>query len=886
MLARLPMRRPTSALSLLLIAIALLAAFPQAPLRAQFQSELQTLDDKQNEFASGTFQRTSISPDTNGVTTSPVDERGAVQLAPIGVLAPWTKVAVDLPIVNAQTDNGSRIDSGVVAIGDRLIVAAGSSNTGNTSTVLVAKVNQVLGDIIEHGVAQGDPRYVDDRWLNDPLPAVPAGAHLPDCTNFVAPERTRAATAALDNGGNTGFIYVVGGSVKIPDTISGCNPGDFTSSAVQIGVLAANGDITWSNGPVLPSAPLAGSTDPTPRGVEGASATVVRTASGKAFLYVIGGLSTFNNFLPESLVESSVFFAEINTSTGALGAWTQGATVPVVDPSPATIDPVGIYDHAATAITTVANSEAGSAVRDGIVVYGGFTQPRTLGVEVNDFLYRATINPDSGALTWDESPSVGNTRVTAAGTGQIGSSFVSYNNKLYLIGGAQGTGAALNWVQTATYNDDLAIETLPGSTEFFVGSGESVLPNGPRTDAGATVMDALPPPDNPTATIGSAWVYGVGGADENGAGSRFIFRGRIGGDEADGSLRSTEGWYYSNVFDVTIPQGSSARRNARVLSIRWAAEVNRSPNTNADMVVQFRKTLRADPSCPNETVFSPTATSDRWITLDGDTGSPFFSQTSTSQQPYNTVTLRDAFNAEDFIATCFQYRVRFIQNGLDGNGRPVPAANTSVSPKLFSMLIEKIVAGSPDIRIPENGFRTNVQNGRMVSFDTVVQNLNTAGLADTQDAGLNDDGSFYVHLCVAYAPAGQPAPTLDLPALPLQDGQKLPCMLAYYEVFKFQMRAGAALNMIRYPGATPELDQVWRDPNSGAPFNDVRTLFSQPGTYKVAMLIDAWNYIPEGTVGENNNRGEEAYHDNQPKVLEFTISGPPINVVRLPMIRK
>lgn len=876
MLARLSMHRPIRALSLFTVAIALMAAFPRFPVAAQTASELQTLDDQQNEFAGGNFQRTSISPDENTLATTPADKRGAIQLAPIGNLKPWEKVVVELPDRTPQGDDGTRVDAGVAAIGSRLFVVAGTNGSGSTSTALVASVNQILGDIVEHGVASSDPRYIDDRWLNDPLPPV---AHLTDCPSETSPARTRAATAALDKGDNTGFLYVVGGLVNVTSDL--CNGGEFTSSAVQIGAVAANGDITWSNGPALPSGPLAGLTDPSdPRGVEAASATVVRTASGKAFLYVIGGLSTFNTLFPASQVEKTTFYAEINTGSGALGSWTRGADVPVVDPSPATTDEIGIYDHAATAITSITNSGAASVVRDGIVVYGGFTQSRLVGVEVNDFLYRATIDPDSGALTWDQDPTIGGSRVTLAGTGQTGTSAVAYNNKLYMIGGAPGDAAPVNWVQTATYDDNLLIETLPNSTEFFVGSGVDVLPNGPRTNAGTTVMDALPPADNPSATLGSAWVFGVGGATDAGLGSRFIFRGRIGGDEADGGLRATEGWYYSNVFDVTFQRPGQAKKNARVLSIRWAAEISRASNTNADMVVQFRKTLRSDPSCPNETVFSPTAESDRWITLDGDTASGFFSESATSAKPFNTVTLKEAFGSEEFIATCFQYRVRFIQNGLDVDGRPLAGANTSVSPRLFGMYIEKVIAGSPDIRIPEGSFKAQVQNGRMISLDTVIQNLNTAGRDDTQDAGLNDDGSFFVHLCVAYAPTGQGAPTLELPTLPMQDGQKLPCMLAYYNVAKFQMRAGSSLALITSGS------QLWRDPNTDAPLPDIRTLFSQPGTYKVAMLIDAWNYIPEGTVGEANNRGEELYSGNQPQVLTFEITGPPINVIRLPLIRR
>jgi hypothetical protein len=685
--------------------------------------------------------------------------------------------------------------------------------------------------------------------------------------------------AALDNGNNTGFIYVIGGLIRAVD---GCDfLEEFTSSAVQIGVVDASGDITWSSATALPSGPIPGSTEPsTPRGVEQASATVVRTASGRAFLYLIGGLSTFVTIGDPSTAERTVFYAQIDQSTGALGPWVRGEDVPVIDPSPETTEPIGIFDHAATAVTSVENSGAASLIRDGIVVYGGLVKPTNLGLEANAFLYSATINPDSGAVTWDQDPGVNNTRVTLAGSAQYGTSAVSYNNKLYMIGGRVIGGTPLATVQTAIFNDSLLIEPISaGSGDFFVGGSTNVLPNGGRRDAGVAVMEAVPPADNPSEGIGSAWVFGVGGADAS-SGSPFIFRGRIGGEEADTRLRASEGWYYSNVFDVTFQRQGQAARNARVLSIRWAAEVNRASNANADMVVQFRKTVRADPTCPNESVFSTTAQSDRWITLDGDPASGFFSKSGSTTEPFNTVTLREVFGTEEFIATCFQYRVRFIQNGIDSNNRPIAGADPSGTPRLFAMLIEKVVAGSPDIRIPQGGFSADVQNGRMVGLTTVIQNLNLAGLPDTQDAGLDQDGSFYVHLCVAYAPPGQPAPTLDLPTLPLADGTRLPCMVAYYDVYKWQMRAGQSLAMV------PSGEQVWRDPNTSAAIADVRSLFSQPGSYKVAMLIDAWNYVAEGTAGEANNLGQEEYSGNQPQVLAFEITGTPINLVRLPLIRR
>lgn len=855
-LARLNTRRSLSGLALLCIAVALISALSPARSGAQGASEIQALDNSQVQFARGAYQRTALTTDVNPVTTAPADIAGAVQLVPTGALKPWEKIAVELPDV--------RSDAGAVVIGNRLFVVAGSNATGETDSVFSASINQVLGDILAHDVPATSPRYVNQNWLNDPLPATTL---VPGCSVPIS-RRTRAAVAGLPISANTGFIYVVGGSSLESENCLGYR---VTGSAVQIGAVAADGSISWSNGPQLPSDPVAGIS--TPRGVEDASATVVRTSSGKTYLYVIGGLSAYTTLLGDYVtrVETSVYRAEVNTATGALGTWQRDPdSVPLL-----TSGAQGIYDHTAVHVTSTTNTAAGSTVADGIVIAGGFTQVGDAGL--NTFVYRATVNPADGDLTWDSTPSVDGNQVTLGLGGFSSQSAVSYNNKLYMIGGRPENNTTVDRVLSATYDDALNIKQLPAGSGYFIGQDAPVLPS-PVFDSGAAIMDAQPPPDNPNYALGTAWALVVGGNAANGNPTAAIFRGRIGGEEADGSIRASEGWYYSQPFNVTFAQAGGGAKNARLLSIQYAAGIDRGANTNADMIVQFRKTLRSDPSCPDDSVFAAT---DKWYTLDADTATPFYSRNSTSADPFNRVTLREAFGSEDFVATCFQYRARFIQNGLDANNQPFPAANPGASPKLFSMNIEKVVAGNPDIRIPQGGFGYNAPGGRLSSLNMAIQNLSLDGRDSTTNAGLEgDDGGFWVHLCVAYAAPGQGAPTLNLPALPLADGQKPACSRAYYQVYKWQMTAGSQLALINSG------DQRWFDQSTNVPINDIRTLFSEPGTYRVALLLDTWNYVNEGVAGEQNNRGEEAYSNNQPQVLTLEITGPPINRINLPMIRR
>jgi hypothetical protein len=864
--------------------VLVLAGMPGGSAGAQGQSVTQVLDDQQIEFARGVFQRTALSPETNPVSTNPADRSGAVQLSPIGVLKPWEKVAAELPNRTAQGDNGARTDAGVVSVGNRLFVIAGSGsgNVGALDTVFSASIDQVLGNIVNHNVPATSPRYADERWLNDPLPAtllIEDEINCPVVTQPPSAARTRVAAASLTTGANTGFVYVVGGVVS--EAVCGA---ELTTPVVQIGAVDAAGVVTWSNSAGLPSEPTFDG-DTRRRGVEGARATVVRTSAGKAFLYVTGGLSAYGNELGEVLdrVEQSVFFAEINTTTGALSAWTRGPDVPVLGSSP-TDDTIGIFNHTMTAITTSVNTAAGTTVKDGIVIAGGFTN--SAGTEINELVYRATIDPSTGALTWDDTPAVSGEGVALASGGMSGLSSIAYNNKLYMIGGAPLGGAPVDSVQTATFDDNLEIRKIPNDTGFFIGQGTTVLPNGPRSNSGATVIDALPPPDNPTEALGSAWAFVVGGTDGGGAASPFIFRGRIGGDEANDTFRSQDGWFYSNVFDLTFEQTGSTRKNARVLSIRWSAQIDRGSNTNADLIVQFRKVLRSDPNCPNETVFSAT---DTWYTLDADTNSAFYSQSNTAAQPYNQVSLRDAFGSEDFVATCFQYRARFLQNGVDANNQPIAAAATSATPKLFSMNIEKIVAGNADLRVKEFNQPT-VLNGRLANISASIQNLSLEGIDNTVTPTVGSatgEGGFFIGMCIARSDPGQPVPALTPPDPASVNLSQIPaCVQAIYEAYTYQLPPGAVLPLESRTINGNE-QQGWFKANpdfSRTYYDDLKSLFCTPGNYSVAMLVDMGNLVGESDAGEGNNLGQDV-NGNQPLVHSFTTTGC-TNLIALPLVHQ
>jgi len=428
-----------------------------------------------------------------------------------------------------------------------------------------------------------------------------------------------------------------------------------------------------------------------------------------------------------------------------------------------------------------------------------------------------------------------------------------------------------------------------------------VLPVTDTTDGryslSAALMDALPPPDNPSGndSLGSAWVFVVGGNDRNGVPTNSLFVGRLGGlNEVTLESLSNEGWFYSNVFPVTI-RANERDNDARVLSIRWYAEVPRQNNRNADLVLEFRTVNGANPNCPDESVFP---TSAQWTTLDGDLDSNSYSRASGENQ----FSLRDT----NIVATCLQYRARFLQNGLSGDRAAQPeAGGARDTPRLFRVALEKILpTGTPDIRVQD--FTATVgTSGGMTTFNVQIQNLNTQGIESTTSAssGPADNTGFWVGLCVRRTDVGQPPPALNagnIPAVPMPDVTFPDCVVAMYQVLKYQMTPGAV--MMLKSGTDPTgRPQRWtrvRDEQGqliqnggvvGVPIEDVRELFRQPGNYAVAVLIDPWNYVNEGTAGEANNRGEEQNAQptpNQPWVVNFTVTSPPSNELYLPLVRR
>lgn len=912
------LRRSMALLHLLLIVAALVALAPGRDARAQ-QGTIQDLDNGQQEFARGTFYRTSLGPDRDAGDSR--DQAGAVQLAPIGFLNRWESAGVGLP----EALSGA----GAAVIGRRLFVVGGTRASGNNPPsnpyAYWANFNQVTGGATPHGIT--DERYFgNENWLRSALPQAEMIAPPEACaTNQKpGPARTRAAVTAMATGPDTGFLFVIGGSVLT--STSGCHPEDLSTPVIQVG--AVNGDtITWRPPLNLPSPPpqLTTISNVTTSGagfgtrllgLESTAAVLVRVAPERAFLYVIGGFAAYQPFVGETsatrtMYSRAVFYTQVNADgsfsappvSGTLpvqGVWARAADLPLVDlPAPALT--LGLFEHTAMAATTI----VGNTRQHAIFVAGGRLNNNPS--DINEFVFRGLVNPETGVVTWSNRPNPNNDQVSLEGQRRYSLAGVAYNNRLYVIGGrGPGVNASAK-VQTAVHDDQMDLQRIPGATQYFIGNaGPNVLPVTDTTDGryslSAALMDALPPPDNPSGndSLGSAWVFVVGGNDRTGVPTSSLFVGRLGGlNEVTLQSRANEGWFYSNVFPVSI-RANDRDNDARVLSIRWYAEVPRQNNPNADVVLQFRTVNGANPNCPDESVFPANA---QWTIIDGDSSTNFYSRASGE----NVFSLRDT----NVIATCLQYRARFLQNGLSGDQAAQPGAGgASDTPRLFRVALEKILpTGTPDIRLQDLA-ATVGESGSLTAFSVRIQNLNTQGIEHTIPAssGPADNTGFWVGLCVQRTDVGQPPPVLNasnIPAVPMTDMTFPDCVVAMYQVLKYQMASGA--RMILRTGTDPTGNpQRWtrvRDEQGqliqnggvvGVPLEDVRELFRQPGNYAVAVLIDPWNYVNEGPAGEANNRGEEQNAQpapNQPWVINFTVTNPtpeipPLNELYLPLVAR
>jgi len=812
---------------------------------------LEIIDNSQADFASGVFQRTVVAASPS--SPSSPDVVGAVELAPAGALnrSNWFIASARLPQPLS--------DAPVVSLGRYLFVIGGatSPNPGEenrSSYIYRGVVNQETGSL---ETRDPDPPG-NDAFTAFTIPAVDPG---PECDIPLA-GRSRAGAVAVPatTGSNLGYIFVIGGSMYDQD----CATYDFSTNIVQRATVDANGDIVaggwrapdnWR----FPTLDINGNIITNPdspdlRGIQNVQVVHVRTSNGTDYIYAIGGLSIApSQFLREDIYPH-VFYTKVDsngdlvhpTNASAATVWARLADLPFA-----------IHSGTAIAASTT-RIEGGTPVqKDAIFLLGGCTdiECNTLNTSVR----RADVNPTNGTLIWTNQVA----RTSSGGTqpiniqGRQGVTGISFNNRLYYVTGSTATGTpgasrATATIPVAIYNDQFLLEDLTASGNYFVGTDETndyvlPLPNR-RLNAAVTLVPAVPP-SNGATQANAAWMYVIGGSNQNNQPTDTIFVGGVGGaNETTGTTRVSEGWYYSKPFPVL-----TSGETSRLLAIKWATDLNRpTQNPDADIRIQFRAVVTSG-TC-RESDFDPSTLStnpSRWRDLDNHPSPNLY-----SQDGENVVRLINAFPDEEIQATCMQYRAQFIQD---------PGLST-FTPRLRYFAVEKVVAAKPDILIDTFDVQTN--NGRFANIVLTLRNLRnnsitaTRGVVEASGSG----GGFFVDLCIARRTnPGTPA----LTAVPAPDPNAGPnatpaCTTVMAQVPKHVMEPGATYSIA--------LDQWIKSQDRGAVnWNEI---FGEPGTYDIGIVVDYNTMAGEDAQGRSNNRGENVSPPNG-IIRTITITAPP-----------
>jgi len=897
-------------LALFLICLSLLALIPGPPATAATGAGVTMLTNAPAEFSQGVFQRSAISTTKvtglRGPSEPDEDTAGAIQLAPAGTLKAWGPFT---PVFPTNVSN-----PGVASIGNRIYLVGGqtpsvSGSSPYSSAVYWANVDAQTGAVATW--AAGNSLPITTVILdNDPL----ARADNSTCVAGQLSGRFRHSTVGLTTGTNTGYIYVIGG---VFDTSTINCPEDLSSGVVQRGTVASDGTVSWTTltAAAMPSSPLNGANTTRVLGVDSAASTIAQypDSTGKLhyYLYMIGGKRTYLCGtgeicpLPKTWIEQTlrtVYYTEIDITTGNLidpdtsdadtGVWKRDTDIqfhslPGGDPSAGTTD-FGLWEATASATAVTSNDQSKSAI---FLAGGAHNVDRT---SIEGFVYRADVGA-KGTLNWGiggADQTFGS--ATVAMGGRLGMSSLVYNNKLYLIGGRTTTANATtkSSVPTIFLDDNLDAMTIvasnpiigQGDTDTVLGANGGTDPTvNSRAYTGVALVRAQPiisDPNNPPPSINSAWVFVIGGAESSsGTETNTIYRGEIGGAESLATNYTLDGWYYSAPFQTSYVFGSASGdvyKKSRLLAFYWAADLStaRAANADADIRMYFRTKTTGTGRCTADS--DKFRDSDLWQPLDGFSGDSRYSKAATSGALYNQASLTGAFADNLLTGNCLQFRAQLWRG----------ASSSIVTPSLLSVAIKTEVAGNADLNIPtSNGF--SLTNNDLSTLVMRVQNLNVASPSETISVeqarmanipGLTSpDTTVYVNLCMTKSSdLSQPAPDLTLPN-PNSFSDTTLCRY-YAEIYSYELDSGTVIDLLAPNPYDSNLSR-WRDNLNGyARVDNIKSVFSATGNYKIGLILDTGNYVPEVGTGENNN---------QSAIISFSITAPipPVEYkVSLPLV--
>ncbi len=761
----------------------------------------QPIDNTVNDFTRGSFQRTSLGLLQGTQQQSPklADQPGAVQLGAVGILNNWTNYTTSLP--------RALYHMGTTALGTRIFVIGGQASAAGGS--------ETIADVYSAQVSVTNGQ-IPEGWRAEPS-LIPAVGSTQITTPISATDS--AAVTSYSMGGNSGYIYVIGGNVS-----QGRN--SVSSFAVRVATVDGNGAITgWrelSNAQIPDAEGKVGSDTFNQLGLASASA-VTYTIGGKTFIYLFGGVQRYlegagGQANTASLGSRSVFYAQINTGNGGLykpsnpsqEGWDVLPDIPIDREFSGTVrDDAGLWDSAAVTGHFDLKPD-GAADTDTIYLLGGQVAPNkdiSAPAVFTSRVYQAFVLSD-GKLIWSD----------WSGTmpeARIGHQGVLYHGNLYVTGGipAQSGNQPDNNMLASYVQDDLTLPSL-GTNNFYK---SDVLPVR-RTFHSMVLVQAG------SGANSVAYLYMLGGrgdtqdanpGDDNGT-ADVVFS-RIGGDDTKEYAYPPDGWFYSKTYPINFA-------NAEIQEISWAALITRTTGLNPDIALDYR--ISTANTCDNPGFSDNEGDPTGWRPLDG----------TSPDDAIRSVNGQNSFEIGELPARCFQYRAK-----LTSGSATVGAKET---PSLLNLGIKIILPGSPDLKVA----RANVIPGKIHpeafgGLDIAITNKNDA--EETQPASAEGGGSFFVDLLV-YEPGE--TPNLS-PALPLSGADEAHSK-AYANVSKDLLTPNATVSI-----------QNWCDSavNGCQPY-DITKVITKVGTYTFVVVVDSTGgpapYVlvrETSPGGENNN---------------------------------
>ncbi|WP_110513849.1 hypothetical protein [Herpetosiphon llansteffanensis] len=752
-----------------------------------------TISLNAGDFASGYFGLTGLTQqDTviGGVTY------GGVQLIPQGALAQWNEAN--------NTICRRLADMGTASFKNHLYTIGGITS----SSGVLAPVR----DVCQTSVLSLGGETTPWTQSSQPLPLALARMSTVAITHTSDPTK--------------GIIYTFGGQ----------NASDLDSQYVDTiysSVIDANGNLgAWQTQALTVGEKLINTT-----------ATAFTTDNGQTYIYLIGGRTIDTSILFAPVFARRTVRRTLVGPNGVLGPWQSMPDLPITSdmftPTNGCDSKVGLHTTDATtfdAVTTQGITQTGnitqtveSTYRALIVVGGTFelgsgdqANGCSITREGSAQAFLGRLDRNTGMLTWESQRYLLPEPLS-------GPRVIGVNQKIYVIGGRQGTiGNPTNRIYTSYINVNSFSLPVFGQSNFRV-SENALEAEQARASHG---LELIRIDNRPLAYMYGGIRVGTTYQDD-------VIFGRVG--TPDDFDFSTGGYPSPGIYRSPAVQ---LRAPAIIEQMLWDATLETvlpEPAINTDIQMQYRlATTRAGlESAP-------------WQIVDGSPGTDKYSANGP-----NTATGSAVVQGQ-----WFQYQA--LMTTQDPN-------LVKATPILRHVRIKYKVDGHPSLYV-DNASMSTVTPAGISAFSMTVKNGIKPGSNDTEnvlDADIESEGTFYVDMYIL------PPGSVDAPPSRNADGV-YPYGVAFTEVNRANLPQDGSFTLDGFSDNT-----LWRRTCSLAtidcPLVVWQSLFNQAGVWKVYLVVDSGNNVTEAETPAGSREFDNIYSFN---VTSTVVGG----TIRLPVV--